>query len=268
MTTAQLSRLRPQINALSSLFEDPQSYIAGLTAMLNKYRNEADYSPTGITAHSLIARMNIPDIVITQLGISFNHLVKVYSDQAISIANQLWEKEYFEYKQLSILLLSKLPPERIEHFFNFITTQVHNESETPIFSASINAAHSVPIIRTDKRWHDLVLAWASANEVYIKKIGLQAIAELVSMDSNYPLPELLKSIKPIFIDPNITIRSELLDLVKSLIALSSNETAAFLISLSIQNPKPEMDKFVRKCLPFFPDSLAEKIKGSINSSFS
>lgn len=266
MATAQLSRLRPQINALSSLYKDPQAYIAGLTAMLNKYRNEVDYSSAGITAHSLIARMNIPDIVITQLGISFNHLVKVYSDESITIANQLWEKEYFEYKQLSILLLSKLPPEQIEHFFNFITTKVNNESETPIFSAIIDTAHSVPIIRTDKRWHNLVIAWASANEVYIKKIGLQAMTELVLIESNYPFPELVKAIKPIFIDPNISIRSELLDLVKSLISLSSNETAAFLISLSIQNPKPEVDKFVRKCLPFFSDNLAEKIKNSINSS--
>ena len=82
MAPAQLSRLRPQITALASQFEDVDAYLLSLTALFKTYSSDIDIAASGITPHSLMPKLNIPMVVINQLEISFNHLGKTYPDQA------------------------------------------------------------------------------------------------------------------------------------------------------------------------------------------
>lgn len=263
MAPAQLARLRPQITALSTLFEQPDSYISALTALLQMYRSEIDFSTAGITPHSLIKRFNVPEIVITQLSISFNHLCHVFPDQAITIANRIWEKDQFEFKQIAILLLSNLEePYRIT-FYNFVSRHLSSETENPVFSILLDTINSSEGLRNDPRWIEIIDGWIFSQETQLKKYGLRAMTDLVAAEKEFPRPQILSKLKPIFAESTLPLYGELLNLIGQLTEISVNETSAILISLGIQNPNPQTHKFIRKCLNFFPDELALRIKDSI-----
>jgi len=265
MPAAQLSRLQPQINALSSLFGTPATYVEALSGLLEKYRGELDHSAADITAYSLIKRLNVPDIVLSQLGISYNYLAATYPEQAVSIADVIWEYAYFEYKQLALNLLSKLPDEQIAIFFERITRWVQEDTEVPIISEILNIGKSNSKISSHPSWIALIANWSNSDDFHLAKIGLRALKDFIAVNKSYPLPGIFIVIQPIFAYPNIKIHTELLELVKALIHNSMNETAAFMISLAIQYPHLEMQKFIRKCIPFFPDLAAQKIKESLQN---
>ncbi len=263
MAPAQLARLRPQITALSALFEQPDAYTTALTALMEQYRSEIDFSASRITPNSLVKRLNIPEIITAQLGISYNHLCQVYPDQAVEIAEKVWNKEYFEYKEISILLLSKLDNNNQEHFFNFVNKNIHAETVTPIFAVLLENINANPSLRNDPRWQNIFEAWILSEELHLQKFGLKAITSLIAVNKQFPHPNMLNKIKPLLANPTLPFYSELLQLIEQLSITSLNETTALLISLGIQNPNPNMNKFIRKCLQFFPLSLSVKIKDSI-----
>ena len=260
MSPAQLSRLRPQISALSSLFEDPDSYIKSLSILLEKYQSDIGISADGISPYTLVKKFNVPEIVISQLGVSFNHLVKTYSIHAIEIAGKLWEKEQLEYKLLSLKILSKLPVESLDVYFDHIKNYIDADTDFYIFSSILDASRSNPSILGSSTWLNIIFEWASAQEARLKKIGIKAIREVIEKKEQYPPPQLMKRITPIFLSPSIAINGELYELVKVLAKLSINETTAFLISMGMINPNPDISKFLRKCAPLFPEALAEKVK--------
>jgi hypothetical protein len=262
MAPAQLSRLRPQISALSSLFEHPQTYIKSLTTLLEQYRSEIEVSADGISPHSLIKKMNVPEIVISQLIISFNHLVKTFPQQTIEIAKEIWNREYFEYKQLSIHLLSKLPGKELPIYLDHLAQWVKNDTEAPILTVILETARENPELQRDSGWLELISAWVASEDIRLKKIGLRSITDLIKMENQFPDPARIRKIRPAFSNPGISINLELMEITKLMASLSLNETAAFLISLGIQNPDPETKKFLRKCAQFFPPALSERIKST------
>lgn len=265
MSPAQLSRLRPQISALSSLFDKPEKYIDSLTKLLEKYRSDVDTSSDSISSYSMVSRLNVPDIVISQLEISYNHLVREYPQQTTEIANKIWDNEYFEYKQLALGLLSKLPISSLEKYFDFIQEKITEETETPIFSVILDIANSNLGIQKNESWLNILTSWVSSEDKRLKKIGLQAFLNLIRDQNQFPAPDQLKIIRPIFINPTLAINADLLELVEVLSDLSINEAAAFLISIGVQNPKPDVAKFMRKCAKFFPEPLFDRITNAAES---
>ena len=260
MAPAQLSRLRPQITALSSLFEHPSAYIKSLENLLEKYQSDIDISSSRIESYSLIKRMNIPEIVISQLDISFNHLVRSYPEKAIEIAEAIWKNEHFEYKQIAFLLLSKLPINKVHVFFDSVDQWITHETETPVFHSLLETIRLNQSLSQNDRWIDKITSWAISDNIRLRKFGLIGFIDFIQAGKQYPPPELIKKFKVVFSNPNIKTNTETLELIKILASYSSNETAALLISLGINNPKPEVKKFIRKCLHLFPQSLAERIK--------
>jgi len=260
MAPAQLSRLRPQISALSSLFEHPPIYIQSLTALLETYRSEIEVSVDGITPFIMIKKMNVPEVVISQLEVSFNHLVKIFPQQAVKIAKEIWNRDFFEYKRLSIQLLSRLSGDNLHIFIDHLAQWVNKDIEAPILTVILETARENPELRKDIRWLELITTWVSSNDIRLKKVGLRSINDLIKMENQFPDPVLINKFKPAFSNPGISIYAELIEVIQTMASLSLNETAAFLISLGVQNPEPETKKFIRKCAQFFPPTLAERIK--------
>jgi hypothetical protein len=95
----------------------------------------------------------------------------------------------------------------------------------------------------------------------IQKIGLQAAADILESGVFENLPGIFRLVEPLLSKPNIAINHELLNLIEACVAASQQETAAFLIHLSIMYPKPELFALIRKSAASFdPDYASEIIK--------
>jgi len=260
MAPAQLSRLRPQIIALSSLFEQPHQYIKALVALLEKYRSEVDISTAGIKPHSLIRKLNIPQILTEQLGISFNHLCNQYPEEAIQIAKSIWDLDYFEYKQISLLLLSNLPNDFQDNFFSHILHDVTHESPSPIFSIILEIMEQDLDQENANNWLVIINSWLESEHLYLRKQGVRTLSKFLKARNQFLPPQISSSLSQIFSNPTISMQGELIELVKILSAISLNEAAALLISLGVQNPHKDTRVFLRKCAFLFPENIAKTIR--------
>ncbi|MCD6356761.1 MAG: DNA alkylation repair protein [Anaerolineaceae bacterium] len=260
MAPVQLERLRPQINAVASLFEKYDLFIKSLVSLLESYSSEINISPSQISPYSLIQKLNVPQVVLNQLEVSFSHLTPIYPTQAKKIADHLWKKEYFEYKEIALLISSNLPPDEINWFFNKIEQWINKDTETPIVDIVLGIMKKNEDLITNNKWFFLIKKWIYSKNNHLKKIGLFALSDLIALNSYQNLPAVFHLIEPIISKPNVSINSNLIKVIKTLVDKSESETAAFIIHLATLYPTPELLLFIRKCLPFFRDFNSSEIK--------
>jgi hypothetical protein len=260
MPSVQLERLRPQINAITSQYEDSELFIKSLIALLKSYSGEIDESSSQISPYSIIPRMNIPQVVLNQLEISLKHLAHKFPDQTKIIAENLWEQNYFEIKEIAIILISNLPAKENNYYFEKIEAWVDEEIEQPIINSIFEKTNKIVEMAQDTQWMLLIETWLSSKIERMQKIGLIALTNRIRLDTQKNLPVVFRLVEPLLSDPHVSINNDLLKLVGSLISASEPETAAFLIHLAAIYPKPEIFSFIRKCLPLFDQYFASEIK--------
>ena len=259
MPSVQLARLRPQINAIFTQYENSYMFTRSLLSLLKSYSGNIDRSPSQISAYSLIPRLNVPQVVLNQLEISLKHLASTYPSQTKSIVEKLWEQRYFESKKIALILLSNLYNQEKDFYFEKINLWVDADIERPIIDVILENAIENKDIFTSKQWLALVEEWLYSKINRLRKIGLSAIADLIDADTYHNLPAIFHLVEPMLSKPHISINKDLITLIYSLIKASQPETAAFLIHLSIMYPKPEVHALIRKCIPFLDQYYASEV---------
>lgn len=263
MPSVQLERLRPQINAIVTQYENSEMFTRSLISLLESYSEDIDHSPSQIRAYSLTPRLNVPQVVLNQLEIPLKHLARTFPSHTKSIIENLWEQQYFELKTISLILLSNLEVQEIDFYFEKINEWVNAEIEEPIITVIFENAFANKDIYTSEQWLTLVEKWLYSKNNRIQKIGIKAIADFINADAYHNLPALFHLIEPMLSKPHISINKDLIILIHSLIKASQPETAAFLIHLSVMYPKPEVHALIRKCLPFFDQYYSSRISNKI-----
>ena len=263
MPSVQLERLRPQINAIVTQYENSEMFTRSLISLLKSYSEDIDHSPSQIRAYSLTPRLNVPQVVLNQLEISLKHLARTFPSHTKSIIEKLWEQQYFELKAISLILLSNLDVQEKDFYFEKINKWVDAEIEEPIITVIFENAFANKDIFTSEQWLILVNKWLYSKNNRIQKIGIKAVAGLINSDAYHNLPAILRLIEPILSKPHVSINKDLTTLIHTLIKASQPETAAFLIHLSVMYPKPEVHALIRKCLPFFDQYYSSQISNKI-----
>ena len=259
MPSVQLERLRPQINAIITQYENSEMFTRSLISLLKSYSDDIDYSSSQISAYSLIPRLNVPQIVLNQLEISLKHLALNYPSQTKLIIENLWGQRYFETKKIALILLSNLPSQENDFYFKKINIWVNADIEGPIIDVILENAIQNKDILESKQWLALIEEWLYSNINHLRKIGLTAIAGLIDADTYHNLPAIFHIAEPLLSKPHVSINKDLTVLIHSLIKASQPETAAFLIHLSIMYPEPEVHALIRKCIPFFDQYYASEV---------
>jgi DNA alkylation repair enzyme len=259
MPSVQLERLRPQINAIITQYENSDMFTRSLISLLKSYGGDIDRSPSQISAYSLIPRLNVPQVVLNQLEISLKHLARTYPSQTKSIVEKLWEQQYFEPKKIALILLSNLHTQEKDFYFEKINIWVDADIEGPIIDVILENAIKNKDIYASKQWLALIEKWLYSKISRLRKIGLTAIADLMDAETYHNLPAIFHLIEPMLSKPHVSINKDLTTLIHSLIRASQPETAAFLIHLSIMYPKPEVYALIRKCLSFFDQYYSSEV---------
>lgn len=260
MPSVQLERLRPQINAITSQYANSELFSKSLLALLKSYGGEIDESSSQISPYSIIPRMNIPQVVLNQLEISLKHLAKIFPNQTKIIIEKLWEQNYFETKKIAIVLLSNLPVEENNYYFEKIEAWVDEDIEQPIINGIFENTNKVTGMSQNPQWMHLIETWLGSKNERMQKIGLIALTNRIRLDTQKNLPTVFRLVEPLFSNPHVSINNDLLNLIGSFISASEPEVAAFLIHLTAIYPKPEIYSFIRKCLPLFDPYFASEIK--------
>ena len=264
MSPVQIEKLRPQINALAAQFETSEVFITSLESLFESYRAELELSSNSFTAYALIPSLNIPEVVLNQLEIIINHKAPLFPEQSKDIAEQLWKKEILEFKQIALIITTRLFTADSSWFLYRINDWVNEDTPQPIIDLLLSGIRKNGQILNHSGWEKLMAGWLNFDSVRLNKIGLTAITDKAIQKEFQDLPDIFKAVENIFAQPSMALSKEMHYFVNQLIKKSEPEISAFLIHMSIMHPTPPLTKFIRKCLPAFSKEFQVEIANRLN----
>ncbi len=266
MPPVQLSRLRPQVNALMSHYEDEALFRKTLLLILEQYSEKGGSAGRRLRRDPALPAYNVPPVVLSEIESTLERLARLQPAASARLADTLWAIQSYEPKKLAIFLLARLPAEHEEEFISRI--RLWFEQGRPDLHESLAAefieqsSHKLEII-SSPAWLDLLRAWIASEDKRLQQIGMRAAGDLAANRAFQNLPLVFDLVAPLYSQPSITLQKDLTELTRRLIERSQPETASFLISMSDLNQKPAVSALVRKLLPLFDEFYREEIRKAV-----
>ena len=260
MPPVQLARLRPQVNTLMNQYQDEGLFEKTLLLIFEKYTEKRSATNAWLRPDPGMPSYDLSPLVMNELENAFESMAKLHPQEAIRLADRIWQQTYYEPKRLAILTLAALRPPHSEAFFQRIEQWIPAGLEDCLISELIEQISRLPETVTSERWIGLVHTWLYAEDKNLAKIGMRAVSKLVENTGFQNLPLVFDLIEPLYAQPKIALQKNLGALTRVLIERSQPETAAFLISLVDLHPSPPVSALVRKLLPLFDEYYQEEIR--------
>jgi hypothetical protein len=263
MPPVSLARLRPQVNALMSHFEDTALFGKTLLLIFEQYSQKP-----GLRARvdPALPAYNLPPVVISELETGLETLARLQPAACARLADTLWAMPAFEPKKLAIFLLAHLPASHREEFIARIRRWFGgglaemNEALTAEFIEQ--SRHKLEILASPA-WLDLLRAWIASDDKRLQRIAMQAAGDLAANRDFQNLPLVFDLLAPLYSQPRITLQKDLAALTRRLIERSQPETASFLISMAELAQSPSASALVRKLMPLFDEYYREEIRKAV-----
>jgi hypothetical protein len=260
MPPVQLSRLRPQVNTLMAQYQDEDLFRKTLFLIFEKYAEKKSAVNVWLRPDPGMPAYNLSPIVLNELENAFETLAKVHPEQAIRLADMLWEQDMYEPRKLAITALSALLPPHHEVFIEYTRRWIPQGVPDSLVGEIMEHSSRKPEIVTSPQWSALVRAWIWSEDKSLQKIGMRAAGNMARSKGFHNLPLVFELIDPLYTQHRIALQKNLADLTRVLIARSEPETAAFLISLVEMQQKKEVSALVRKLLPLFDEFYQKEIR--------
>jgi hypothetical protein len=266
MPAAELSKLKAQINAISTQFEEPQIFLHSVLALMELYSDQ-HYKPGDLSGVShLIPEYRLPTIVTQQLSISLSELTVAKPAPAIQIMDALWQNKYFEARLIAAVMLGSLPTHPIEPIIERIWNWVNPEIDNDLIAALLNSCHHLFAVDNMGVWLDLIHRWLGIDNVGFVKIGLRALQLILKDPKFINIEKIFPLIEPIMLHPITALQRDLYSLIESLNKYSEMETTAFLRSILTLSNDTETIRLVRRCLRLLEPESQARLKSLMNPS--
>ena len=259
MPLVQLSKLRPQLNALEVHFKDPEMFQESLISLFQMYENKRSSTNIWLRKSAQFASYNVPDSVMSELESRIAVLSRKMPDAAIVNADTLWKHSFYELKKTAIVMISNLDNQNENHFFQKVKSWMTVDLEDVLTKELLASIESKPELSQSKKWLDIIKSWLDSNETQTIKLGLQALKRTL-IHAYQNLPAIFSILTPLLHNPQLAIQKELTGVIQSLVQLSEAETASFLIMTGELFPDEDVLKYVRKCLPLFDKYFQDEIR--------
>jgi hypothetical protein len=266
MPAAELSKLKAQINAISTQFEEPPIFLHSVLILMELYSDQ-HYKPGDLSGVShLIPEYRLPALVIQQLSISLSELTITKPIPALQIMDALWQNKYFEPRLIAAVMLGSLPTHPIEPLTERIRNWVNPEIDNDLITALLNSCHRLLATEKTGVWLDQIHRWLELENVGFVKIGLKALQVTVNDPKFTNIEKVFPLIEPIMQHPITAMQRDLYSLIESLVKFSEMETTSFLRSILSHTNDTEMIRFIRRCLPMLEAESQASLKSLMNPS--
>jgi hypothetical protein len=263
MPPVQLSRLRPQVNALMSHYGDETRFIRTLQLILEKYSEKQNPTNAWLRVDPGIPTYFSSPVVMNELESALELLAKTRPQNCVPLAEAMWRLPQYEPKKLAVFLLSRLGGEYREEFIQHVRDWYAAGISEALVGEIIQQSSQRLEIVSSREWLNLLESWLLSEDKRTQKIGMRAMQNLLDNHGFHNLPVVFTMITPLYSDPRITVQKDLVELTRKLIERSQPETASFLISMVELNQKESVSALVRKLMPLFDAYYQEEIRGVV-----
>jgi hypothetical protein len=259
-------KLRQQIALLVEKFEDPPGFIRGVHDLLEFYADRAQRPGQAGIPSLLTPAYRVQGQVIKQIILELIPLVSDNPDQCLILCDSLWKEEYFELKQLSAMLLGRIPQlplkEVITRIQIWLTPHLDRQLIDEVLLQIFQQLHQKQPLYANQ----LIQEWLTSPKSFHQKLGLFALLIQVRDQGFENLPIVYRLIQPFVLNAPSELRPDLLDIIIALAHRSPKETAFFLKELLSFSDKPGTSWVIRQVGEEFPEDIKKVLKEAVRKN--
>ncbi len=259
MPAIDLARLKKQAAALGDLFDRPAPFLRELHETLDFYVNRTLRQAENVAPASVLRTYHTPPVILRQLETELAPLAAARPDQALDLADRLWDEGWLEMRLLAAFLLGKLPP-REERLLARLTAWTMQIRDSSVRAALLTTSLARLRKETPELFLTLVSEWLNPERHRMWPNGLQALLPLVNDPDFHNLPPVFEIIEPVVEAAPALIQSELAELITALYEASPTETAYFLRQVLAKSQTEMTAITLRRILPSLPPDLANNLR--------
>ena len=130
MPAIDLARLKKQVAQLTDLYNRPDEFVRALHGMLDFYVNRSLREVDSVAPSSVLETYRTPPVILKHIETELAPLAAANPDQALDLADHLWDDGWLEMRLIAASLLGRLPPreERLLPRLTAWTMQVRDPS--------------------------------------------------------------------------------------------------------------------------------------------
>lgn len=245
-------------------FSSPSEFHRGLIDIFSLYANRALRYGDSTEVKPLIPMYNLPAPVTRQLQLDLRLRVTENPEAAFSLADELWQDEYYEVKQTALFVLGVVPIDSPDPIIHRLETWLSPALDAQLISSlfsmgTLKLQDSYPEI-----WESFIKSFLEKGNPEDLALGLKGLTEGLKNPRFANLPAIYRLISPIIQNPDHKILRDLGTLVEALAKKSPTETGYFLRQALSLSDSPELSRLVKQCLPVFPADIAQDLKTMLN----
>lgn len=262
MPAIDLARLKKQAASLAELFGQPDEFVRLLHDTLDFYVNRTVRDEGAVAPSSVLETYRTPSPILKQIENELAPLATSRPDEALELADRLWDEGWLEMRLLAASLLGRIPPQedRLLARLTAWATQVRD----PSVRAALLSTSLVRLRReTPERFLELVGEWLNPRRQRLWPHGIQALIPLIR-DPNYSnLPPVFEILEEVVEASPAIIQNEMIELFEALYSDSPTETAHFLQDILETSENPMTATTIRRISPSLPAGLAEAVRNLV-----
>lgn len=264
MPAIDLARLRKQANRLADFFFLPEDFIRQLRKILEYYINYTMRHKDPVAPGSTLPTFRTPNVVLRHLENELNVLAVENPQQALELADRLWDEGYLETRQIAAFLLGRIPPQE-EYLLARLTAWTQQVRDPGIRAALLTT--SLKRMRDEMPDDFLVLIseWLHPARQRLWSNGIQALLPLITNPKFENLPPIFELTRPIFEAAPGTIQTDLKDLINAFFRASKTETIFYLREIVESSDNPLTVVTLRRILPGLPTELQSELLELVRS---
>lgn len=259
MPAIDLARLKKQVAQLTDLYNRPEEFVRGLHGMLDFYVNRSLREADSVAPSSVLATYRTPPVILKHIETELAPLATANPDQALDLADHLWDDGWLEMRLIAASLLGRLPP-REERLLPRLTAWTMQVRDPSVRAALLST--SLVRLRKETPDHFLVLVgeWLHPERPRMWSNGIQALLPLIQDPKFNNLPPVFNILVHVVEAAPGTLQNDLVNLFHSLDGASPTETAYFLRQVIANSPTPMTATTFRRISPSLPPRLADAIR--------
>ena len=264
MPAIDIAHLKKQAAQLADLFDQPAAFIREVNEILESYVNRTLRTRDAVAPSSTLPTYRTPAVILRRIESELSPLAAENADQALELADQLWDEGYLETRLLASFLLGHIPPQE-DRLLARLTVWTQKVRDTDVRTSLLT--HSLARLRkeTPEQFLNLVTEWLYPHREQFWSNGLQALLPLIKNPNFENLPPIFNIIEPIIEAAPTILQNDLENIIITLYKDSATETTYFLKSVLEKSKSPKTSILLRRILPALPISLQDSLREALKT---
>ena len=264
MPAIDLAKLKTQTARLADLFDQPSAFMRELREVLESYVNRTLRTRDAVASASTLPTYRTPTVILRRIESELSPLARENPDQALELADQLWDEGFLETHLLSAFLLGHISPEESRLLARLtVWTQKIRDANV----RTLLLTHSLARLRKENpdEFLALVTEWLYPHREQFWSNGLQALLPLIKNPSFENLPPIFNLVEPVIEAAPTLLQKDIQNIIIALYQDAPTETSFFLKNLLEKSENPKTKVLLRRILPSLPSPLQESLQVTLEA---